>query len=97
MALRRHRLPKPIVRQERRIRLTVMIRNMPGRISTASIYGTACGQVSDTISLVGRRGLRSRERASLGATLGATGANNLQGIRTRMNNGQGRVRGHGPI
>ena len=42
-------------------------------------------------------GLRSRERAFLGATLGATGANNLQGIRTRMNSGQGRVRGHGLI
>jgi hypothetical protein len=29
--------------------------------------------------------------------LGATGANDLRGFRTRMNNGQGRIRGHGPI
>ena len=34
---------------------------------------------------------------SLGATLGATGANNLQGIRTNMNSAQVRVRGHGLI
>ena len=41
--------------------------------------------------------LRSRERTALGATLGATRANNLQGIRTSMNNGQGSIRGHGLI
>jgi hypothetical protein len=33
----------------------------------------------------------------LGATLGSTGANDLQGIRTRMNSGQGLGRGHGLI
>ena len=33
----------------------------------------------------------------LGATLGATGANDLLGFRTAMNNGQGRGRGHGLI
>jgi hypothetical protein len=38
--------------------------------------------------------LRSRECASLGATLGATGANDFPVIRTAMNNGQGRSRGH---
>jgi hypothetical protein len=32
-----------------------------------------------------------------GATLGATGANNLPGIRTNMNSGRGRARGHGLI
>jgi hypothetical protein len=32
-----------------------------------------------------------------GATLGATGADNLGVIQTNMNSGQGRVRGHGLI
>jgi hypothetical protein len=34
---------------------------------------------------------------SLGATLGATGANSLQGIRTSMNSWQERIRDHGRI
>lgn len=38
---------------------------------------------------------RSRERAYLGATLGATGANNIQGVRTSMNGRPERVRGRG--
>jgi len=33
----------------------------------------------------------------LGATLGATGANDLLGFRTAMDNGRGRAQGHGPI
>ena len=74
-----------------------MIRNIRGmnpaslRINDRVRAGRSCN------SLDCRGGLRSRERASLEATPGATGANNLQGIRTRMNSGQGRVRGHGPI
>jgi len=41
--------------------------------------------------------LRSREPASLGATLGATGMNSLQEFRTSMNSWQERIRGHGLI
>ena len=81
----------------RRSRGTSMIRNMRGIIPTLGRWATESKQVVGTNSLDGEAGLRSRERASLGATLRATGANNLQGIRTRMNSGQGRVRGHGPI
>jgi hypothetical protein len=39
--------------------------------------------------------LRSREPTSLGATPGATGMNSLQELRTGMNSGQERIRGHG--
>ena len=46
-----------------------------------------------------KRTVRSRRTGRpgprpLGATLGATGANDLLGFRTAMNNGQGRDRGH---
>lgn len=44
-------------------------------------------QVSGDDSLGGSRGLRSRERPSLGATLGAARTNNFDGIRTRVNSG----------
>jgi hypothetical protein len=74
-----------------------MIRNMRGIIPALGRWATESKQVAGTNSLDGEAGLRSRERASLGATLGATGANNLRGIRTNMNSRQERIRGRGPF
>ena len=74
-----------------------MIRNMRGM--TLAIRG-----MSDRVqggsapnSLDRRSGLRSREHARMGATLGATRTNNLEVIRTHLDSGQERVRGHGLI
>jgi hypothetical protein len=74
-----------------------MIRNIRGMILELRGMGDRVQAGKLHNSLDGRGGLRSREHASLGATLGATGADNIQGIRTNMNSRQERIRGHGPI
>jgi outer membrane translocation and assembly module TamA len=53
------------------------------------------GQLHNSTDRIG--GLQSRERAFLGATLGATQMNDLPVLRTDMNGGQRRVRGHGLV
>ena len=62
-----------------------MIRNIHGMIFVAAVAGAGIPLFSGRNSPDSSGGLRSRERASLGATLGATGTDNLQGIRTSMN------------
>ena len=68
-----------------------MIRNGRGMISAARERAIESKQAGCTNSPDRIAGLRSRERAALGATLGATGANDIPGIRTSMNSGQGRA------
>jgi hypothetical protein len=75
-----------------------MIRNIRGIISAATQYerSNPSRQGAANSKYLVRR-LRSHERTSLGANLGATRANHIQRIRASMNNGEGRIRSHGPI
>ena len=74
-----------------------MIRNIRG-MNPASLGMNDRGRAGRSRnSLDCRGGLRSRERACLGATLGATGTDKFEGTRTRVNDGQGSVRVHGLI
>lgn len=54
-------------------------------------------QTGPAASLDRRAGPRSRERASFATTLGVTGTGDPPEIRTSMNSGRERVRGHEPI
>jgi hypothetical protein len=74
-----------------------MTRKISGRISAVRRFTIESEQAGCAKSLDRTAGLGSRERASLGAKLGAAGANNLREIRTNMNSGQRRIRGHGLI
>ena len=49
------------------------------------------------VRAVDQLGAISLELVSVGATLGAIGANDLRRLRTDMNSGQGYDRGHGPF
>ena len=74
-----------------------MIRNIRGMISAPARCAIESKQADRTNSLDRVAGLRSRERACLGATLGATRTNDFLIARTQMNDEQGSVRGHGLI